>query len=120
MSRVEGVEEVQAYFDKKLKQISGPMTNKAVTVIMNETRANIAPYVPVDTSNLINDVNQRVYKRGKSWTGEIIWNADYANYVNYGPQRNWQKSGASNMFVEKGAKDFADGDLEAVLKEIYK
>lgn len=120
MSRVEGEAEVLAYFDKKLKQIEGPMTNKAVVIIMNEVRAHIAPYVPVDTSTLINSVVQRVQKGKNMWNGEITWMADYAAAVNYGPQKNWQKSGASNRFVEKGVADFTRDSMDAVLKEIYK
>lgn len=120
MSRIEGEAEVMAYFDKKLKQIGGPMTNKAVVIIMNEVRAHIAPYVPVDTSTLINSVVQRVQKGKNMWNGEIEWMADYAADVNYGPQRDWQKSGASNRFVEKGVADFARDSMDAVLKEIYK
>lgn len=120
MSRVEGEAEVMAYFDKKLKQISGPITNKAVVIIMNEVRAHIAPYVPVDTSTLINSVVQRVSKGRYMWNGEIEWMADYASAVNYGPQKNWQKAGASNRFVEKGVADFVNDSMDGILKEIYK
>lgn len=120
MSRVEGADDVIAYLNRKLKEIEGPMTNKFVTEVLISTAAHTAFYTPVDTSFLINSQFRRVYPRQNGYAGELGWGAEYAAAVNYGPDRNWKKSGASNMFLEKGVEDMVRSDLDQIIKRSYK
>ena len=40
---------------------------------------------------------------------------EYARYVHEGPQKNWQKPGASNLFLARGTKDFVRDDLSGII-----
>ncbi len=87
-----------------------------------------APYVPVDTSNLINSRHVTSSTEGMRVTGTLSYGGTvtkggntgarvkYARYVHDGPQRNWQKPGASNKFLAKGVQDFIRDDLDALIK----
>ena len=124
--QLEGLAECSAAIEKRLSEIGGPMTEKFMTVALGEIAAHTAPYVPVDTSNLINSEYRRAYKSGDGWAGEIGYNAttadgtDYAAIVHEGGPKNWQKGGASDKFLEKGARDFARDALDRVIAAVYK
>jgi hypothetical protein len=124
--KLEGLAQVEAALTKRLQEIGGPMSEKFITVALGEISAHTAPYVPVDTSNLINSEWRKAYKTGSGWTGEIGYNAttedgtDYAVIVHEGGPKNWQKGGASDKFLEKGAADFVRDSLDATIKAIYK
>lgn len=112
-------------------------TEEMMTVILMGISANTKPYVPVDTSTLINSETRDIFtekvRRFFFFTGpteivgEIAYgrvgsvNArgtpvhKYAAYVHEGPQKNWQKPGASNQFLAKGARDFAQDDLAGII-----
>jgi hypothetical protein len=124
--RLEGMNEVSAAIEKRLEEIRGAMSEKFVTVALAEISAHAAPYVPVDTSNLINSEWRRVYKTASGWSGQIGFNAttddgtDYGVIVHEGADKNWQKGGASNKFLLKGADDFQRDSLAGVIAQVYK
>jgi hypothetical protein len=103
-------------------------SEEMLTVMLMAISANTAPFIPVDTSGLINSEERSVYRDGKSEiVGEISYGADgslnsrgtpvqeYAEFVHDGPQKNWQKMGASNLFLEKGTRDFIQDDLSGII-----
>jgi hypothetical protein len=125
--KLEGMNEVQAAIEKRLNEIGGPMTEKFITIALGEIAAHTAPYVPVgETSNLINSERRRAYETSTGWTGEIGYNAttddgtDYAAIVHEGGPKNWQKGGASDKFLLKGAQDFERDSLARVIAAVYK
>ena len=81
------------------------------------------PYVPVDTSTLINSEVRQTATQGNRITGEIYYFAttedgqDYAVFVHEGGPKNWQKPGASDSFLEFGVYDFVrEGLLDIIAR----
>lgn len=120
MSKVTGENLVQNYLNQKASQIAGPLTNKFVTEVLIAASAHIAYYTPVDTSFLINSQYRKVTKKGGGYEGVLAWGAEYARAVNYGPDRDWKKAGASNQFVEQGVEDMIKEDLQAIIDRNYR
>lgn len=112
---VTGIEAAQAALAEALRDVNLE-SELLVTVILQGIRAETIPYVPVDTSFLVNSefMNTRMTQNGAE--GEIGYGAEYAVYVHEGPQKNWQKPGASNRFLELGVRDFIQNDLDNVLR----
>ena len=119
--KLEGLGNLEAAIERRLKDIGGPMTEKFITVALGEVSALAAPYVPVgETSNLINSEYRTVRQTGSGWSGEIGYNAEYAIYVHEGGPKNWQKAGASDKFLERGLEDFIRDSLDATIKAVYR
>jgi hypothetical protein len=119
--KLEGIGELEAAIGKRLAEIGGPMTEKFITIALGEISAHAAPYVPVgETSKLINSEYRKVQKAANGWSGEIGYNAEYAIYVHEGGPKNWQKSGASDQFLLKGAQDFERDALARVIAAVYR
>lgn len=108
-------------------------SERMMTVILAAISANTAPYIPVDTSTLINSESRSVRRSGGSQIiGEIGYGAgggtgargtpvsEYAVYVHEGPQKNWQKPGASNQYLAKGVRDFVANDLRGIIARYAK
>lgn len=114
------LDEVTAAIAKRLEEIGGPMTERFMTVALGEISAHTAPYVPVDTSNLINSEYRQVRRTGAGWEGEIGFSAEYAVFVHEGGEKNWQKSGASDEFLLKGGNDFVRDSLSSVIAQVYR
>jgi len=112
---VEGEDDVMRYFDEQARRISGPLSNRFVTEVLITVAGYAAYYTPVDTSNLINSQFRRVKKTTNGYEGELGYGASYAPFVHDGPQKNWQKSSASNKFLEKGVEEMIKTDLENLI-----
>lgn len=119
--RAEGVEAAQAALNGALRDInieSELMINEILQGVSRYTQ----PYVPVGkTSNLINSEVRHTERTSRGASGFISFRAttengdDYAVFVHEGPQKNWQKPGASNRFLELGVRDFIRDDLSSVI-----
>lgn len=106
----------------------GVESSKMLTEMLMAVSANTRPYVPVDTSALINSEYREITEQGGKHHAVIGYGApngtvargtpvqEYAVYVHEGPQKNWQKPGASNEYLVKGVKDFLSSDFESILR----
>lgn len=113
---MEGLEEAQKAIDKALKGLEHA-PERAVREILKGVERHTLPFVPVDTSNLINSrYIKTVDAGGGKYAGEFGFAADYAVHVHEGGPKNWQKSGASDMFLWLGADEFIEEGLEEVLR----
>lgn len=123
--KVQGLASAQAELDRAMKEI-GQATEEMLTVMLMAISASTKPYVPVDTAALINSEVRRVEKKASGVTGYIEYGGqgvnargtpvqDYARYVHEGPQKNWQKPGASNLFLARGTADFIRDDLSRII-----
>tara|TARA_R110000782_G_scaffold226625_1_gene313431 strand:+ start:415 stop:816 length:402 start_codon:yes stop_codon:yes gene_type:complete len=125
--QVTGLNSVQKALDDAMKGVKIE-SEEMLTVMLMAISANTAPFIPVDTSGLINSEERSVYRDGKNEiVGEISYGADgsvnsrgtpvqeYAGFVHDGVQKNWQKPGASNLFLEKGTRDFIQDDLSGII-----
>ena len=123
--KVHGLRSAQAELNKAMREVNDA-TEEMLTVILMGISANTAPYVPVDSSALINSETRKVQKGKKGPTGYIEYGGhgtnargtpvqEYARYVHEGPQKNWQKPGASNLFLARGTRDFIRDDLSNII-----
>ena len=111
---VTGIERAQDALEAALREInieSEMLLNQMLQGIAQHT----APYVPVNTSMLINSEFRTTDMTPTGPVGTIGYNADYAHFVHDGPQKNWQKAGASNLFLELGVRDYIADSLAADL-----
>ena len=112
--KVTGIQSAQTALNGALKDID-VQSELLVALILQGISANTMPYVPVDTSFLINSEFRTTSMSGNVARGTIGYGAKYAPYVHDGPQKNWQKPGASNRFLELGVQDFIRDDLSGIL-----
>ena len=129
---VSGLADAQRELNKAMKEINDE-SEEMLTVMLMAISANTAPYIPVDTSALINSelrsVTPVTSTEGSFLVGEISYGSDgsvnpsgtpvqeYAYYVHEGIQKNWQKPGASNQFLTKDVIDFMEADLASIVAE---
>ena len=126
--KVSGFARAQKELRRAIRDIplkSEQLVFSILTGISQHTR----PYVPVDTSNLINSEVIRTTTSGDAAVGFLSYGGNvqgggklgapvhYAHYVHEGPQRNWQKPGASNRYLLKGVKSFISEDLSNVIRQ---
>ena len=111
---VTGIDEAQDALNDALREINIE-SELMLNVILQGISASTMPYVPVDTSFLINSEYRQTDMTTKGPVGELGFGARYARYVHEGPQKNWQKPGASNRFLELGVRDFVRDDLARVI-----
>lgn len=102
-------------------------SREMLVVMMQAISANTKPYIPVDTSALINSEYRIVEEGSKGPIATIGYGQvgaslgrgtpvqEYAVYVHDGPQKNWQKPGASNRYLEKGVADFLAEDFGSII-----
>lgn len=124
--QVRGLKGAQDALNKAIKDVRIE-TEEMLVVMLQAISANTAPYVPVDTSTLINSERRRTWMTSNGPGGMIDYGADgsvnprgtpvheYAVIVHEGPQRNWQKPGASNLFLKHGVEDFIRDDLSSII-----
>lgn len=98
--------------------------------VLRAVSVRTKPYVPVDTGVLINSEERRTWDTPEGPKGYIRYGAGggvsrsgtpvsrYYAYVHEGPQKNWQKPGASNKYLQKGIRDFLRYDLTRII-EMY-
>ena len=113
--QVEGIEAAQKRLRKEVRKVGGQNSEKFVTLSAKAVEARSAPYVPVDTSLLINSAYTQVKEGPDGFTATFGYGADYAGPVHDGGAKNWQKSGASDLFLAKGVEDFINEDLDAYI-----
>ena len=119
--RVRGIREAQAALDGAIKDVN-IQSELLVTVILQGISQHTLPYVPVDTSDLIGSELRTTEMTANGPHGSISFRAttkggeDYAVFVHEGPQKRWQKPGASNRYLQRGVEDFIAEDLQGVLK----
>jgi hypothetical protein len=98
-----------------------------VSVILHGIASRTRPYVPVDTSVLINSEERKVWDTASGPKGYITYGEGggvsrsgtpvrlYYRYVHDGPQKNWKKPGASNRYLLKGIREFVRDDLSRII-----
>lgn len=126
--KVEGLDEAQRALDDALKRIN-VVSEEMLAVMLQAISANTKPYVPVDPNSgaLINSEDRKTWQgrngpeasisyggEGESARGTPV--QEYAEYVHEGPQKNWQKPGASNRFLAKGVEDFLRDDADKIVR----
>jgi hypothetical protein len=125
--KVKGIPGAKKALKRALNEIEN-VTEEMLVVMMQAISANTMPYVPVDTSALINSEYRRSGEGAKGPWAVIGYGgaselsagggtpvSEYAAIVHDGPQKNWQKPGASNKFLVKGLKDFIQDDLSRII-----
>lgn len=116
---ITGLKEMQRLLDQRAQEIGEDIPESFIANGLRMIEAHTAPYVPVDTSALINSAVRQMFGTAEGAVGELSYGGtaqvDYATYVHEGPQRNWQKAGASNKFLEKGVQDFITEDLDILI-----
>ena len=111
---VSGIRQAQSALNNATKDIEVE-SELMLSVMLEAISANTKPYVPVDTSFLINSAYRSTDVVASGVIGEIGYGAEYAVYVHEGAQKNWQKPGASNLFLLKGVEDFIANDLSSII-----
>lgn len=117
---------VRARLSADIKNLTDTEVKQFLQQVAAGLELSTAPYVPVDTSALINSATRGlVKKRGEKLSiifgyGVPGGTRDYARFVHDGPQKNWRKAGASNRFLRKGARDFVRDILPAIIKGFNK
>jgi hypothetical protein len=112
--------EVKAAVTARLREMADEHLERVAVVCMNAIETRAAPYVPVDTANLITSAFRSVVRRGKTWVGTMGYGAAYAAFVHDGGPKNWQKAGASDKYLAKGLRDFLDKDLRTIIQGAFK
>lgn len=117
----EGLDRASARLTEELTKVGKQNSEKFVTLALKMIEAQTAPYVPVDTSLLLNSAFSTTRKlRGSTkmpgMVGEFGYGAEYAVFVHEGGPKNWQKSGASDRFLELGVEAFIMDDLGKLLQ----
>lgn len=103
-------------------------TEEMLTVMLAAISANTNPFVPVDTAALINSEKRSVRNEAGRIVASISYGGEgtnargtpvqeYAIYVHEGPQKNWQKPGASNLFLARGTENFIRDDLSRIMAQ---
>tara|TARA_R110002051_G_scaffold153691_1_gene226113 strand:- start:2775 stop:3134 length:360 start_codon:yes stop_codon:yes gene_type:complete len=102
---VKGVDQVNKTIKATFSRLAGEVTDKAMLKGLIIIEGHAMELTPVDTSNLINSRFKNITHANGRTIGRIGFTANYAAYVHEGRQKNWQKLGASNKFLEKAAED---------------
>lgn len=115
-----GIEAAQNALNDALKDVEIE-SELLLNVMLQGISRNTKPYVPVgETSNLINSEYFRTDMTPSGPVGEYGYSASYAKYVHEGPQKNWQKPGASNRFLELGIRDYINHDMRSDVARFQK
>lgn len=115
----EGLEDAADAISAVSRKVGKTNSKKFVTLAAKAVEAQAAPFVPVDTSDLMNSSYTRVRATGSDGDGheaEFGYDIPYAGYVHEGGPKNWQKAGASDLFLLKGVEAFIEEDLDNLVK----
>ena len=118
--KITGLRKAQKLMDSKIRRLP-ELNEELVAGILIGISQHTRPYVPVAEGALINSEYIITGTSGTVAWGQIsygILDASYGKYVHHGPQRNWQKPGASNKFLKKGTYDFIREDWGDVVKRL--
>lgn len=118
-----GIEALERELAEQLRKVGQDIPKSFVAKSLRMIEAQTAPFVPVDTSALINSAVRKVVETNIGFQGELEYGGikanDYALYVHEGPQKNWQKAGASNKYLEKGFRNFIEEDLQILIDDEF-
>jgi hypothetical protein len=117
--KIKGIKQVRSNIRKTISSIAKEVTRDGIYAMISQGAAYASALTPVDTANLINSQYITVDQSGDGWIGRVGYTANYAEPVHDGPDRNWQKTGASNLFLTKGFDDNLP-KLVQILKASYK
>lgn len=112
--KVTGLQQAESQLNGVLRELRDGSEEMALQ-IMQGISDRTAPYVPVDTSFLLNSETRRLTRNADKLRASIGFVAAYAEDVHDGPQRRWQKPGASNRYLELGLRDFLADDLSSII-----
>lgn len=131
---IEGVDEANRALGDELKRL-GNLSERFVTKAAISIESNTMPYVPVDTSTLLNSSYRTVTRKGEGFEGKMGYGVDYAGYVHDAPgtlkgtntPRDPNKPGRGDFwdptgepeFLTKGVEDFVEHDLDKILKSEF-
>lgn len=113
--KMEGLDEAQKAINKAIKGLEDA-PRETINEILKGIERHTLPFVPVDTSNLINSRYIKVIDADGKAVGEFGFGADYAVHVHEGGPKDWQKAGASDMFLWLGVDEFVEEELDDVLR----
>lgn len=124
---VSGIKAAQAALDSAINGVNVE-SEAMLSVMLQAISAATAPYVPIDTATLINSEWRRTWMEASGPSAEIGYGrtganpktgtpvSQYAIFVHDGPQKNWQRPGASNRYLEHGINDFIRDDLSNIIR----
>lgn len=128
--KVTGLQAVERELNAAIKEVN-TQSELMLNVMLQAIRAHTMPYVPVDTSALINSMYSGTAmtptgpsgwlgfgQGGNNVNGTPV--SEYAVYVHEGPQKLWQKPTASNRYLAKGVEDFIQEDLQGIISRFSK
>lgn len=102
---VKGMDQVNKRIKSTLENIDSVVSRKVITEVLMTGQNHGIMLTPVDTSNLINSRFLQIKNAGYGFIGQAGYTANYAKYVHDGGQKNWQKLGAEDRFLEKGFEE---------------
>lgn len=123
---VKGLERARRSLRRAIQDIE-VSSEDMVAEILHGVAARTRPYVPVDTTTLINSEERRTWMAEDGPKGYISYGngggvgrsgtpvSEYYLYVHDGPQKNWKKPGASNRYLQRGIRDFVKYDLSSII-----
>ena len=117
----EGLDDAADAISAVSRKVGKTNSKKFVTLAAKMVESQSSPFVPVDTSELINSSYTKVRttdSKGTSFEAEFGYGAEYAGYVHEGGPKNWQKAGASDLFLLKGVEAFVQEDLDNLVKAL--
>lgn len=117
--KVKGIKQVKSNMRKAFSNIAGDVTGNGLQAFVSQLAAYASELTPVDTANLINSQYTFVNPNGDNWRAGVGYTANYAEEVHDGPDKNWKKAGASNMFLTDAA-DRSSSQLLKILKDNYR
>ncbi|MBX2847079.1 MAG: hypothetical protein KTR16_02070 [Acidiferrobacterales bacterium] len=104
--KISGMREVSNKANSFLIGVADQATPRALTEALIVAGNYASLLTPVDTANLINSqYRMPITHTATGYTTGIKYTANYAKNVHDGPQKNWQKQGASNHFLSRGFED---------------
>lgn len=114
--KVRGVKQLKINLNKSIKRISTEVTAEGLRSGSMQLAMYASELTPVDTSNLIN--SQYIVDESMlgGWRGGVGYIAEYSAIVHNGPDRNWQKDGAQNLFLS----DAGDRNFGKIMQVIIK
>lgn len=131
---VDGIKRVSLNSKKQFERIMGPVTERAVYVLLSQGAAIADTMTPIETSNLINSRYEPQISQGNGVTrGSVGYTAAYAPYVHDAPGTlkglprsmfgggtgNFWDPNAEPQFLEKGMEEVRK-DGRAILEKIYR
>lgn len=119
MSKVKGVDKVNANIQKIVGRITTTATREAVTKALIIGQQYAVMLTPIDTAALINSRFMQVVNTATGFTGRVGYTASYAAFVHDGGPKNWQKTGAEDEFLRKGFERDGRAEIDAVIRAEY-